>query len=108
MIARRHELALNTLLSGLMPLAAAATVALLALGVRRRRALLAPAAGRPAWSAALAGSLAGAVAGALANDSGPVLLVYGTVVLAVAVAYLQGDRRPADLRKRRPAHRDAG
>jgi hypothetical protein len=97
-IARRYELALNALLSGLMPLAAAATVALLALGVRRRRALLAPAAGRPAWSAALAGGLAGAVAGALANDSGPVLLVYGAVVLAAAVAYLQGDPRPPDLR----------
>jgi len=97
-IARRYELALNALLSGLMPLAAAATVALLTLGVRRRRALLAPAAGRPAWSAALAGGLAGAVAGALANDSGPVLLVYGAVVLAAAVAYLQGDPRPPDLR----------
>jgi hypothetical protein len=38
------------------------------------------------------------VAGALANDSGAVLLVYGAVVLAAAVAYLQGDPRPPDLR----------
>jgi hypothetical protein len=97
-IARRYELAVGTLLSGLMPLATAATVAALAAGVRYRRALLAPAAGRPAWSAALAGGLAGAVAGALANDSGPVLLVYGALALAAAVAYLQGDPRPADVR----------
>ncbi|MGZ8649936.1 MAG: hypothetical protein ACXW08_15125, partial [Solirubrobacteraceae bacterium] len=59
------------------------------------RALYAPVADRPAWGAALAGGLAGSVAGALANDSGPVLLVIGVIVLAAATAYVRGDPRLA-------------
>jgi hypothetical protein len=51
-------------------------------------------AGSPAWQAALAGGLAASIAGTLFNDSGPVLLVYGTFVLACLTAYVRGDPRP--------------
>ena len=44
----------------------------------------------PAGAAALVGGLVAAVVGALVNDSGPVLLVYGVVVLAFATAYARG------------------
>jgi hypothetical protein len=37
------------------------------------------------------GSLAAAVAGTLFNDSGPLLLIFGTFVLVIVSAYLRGD-----------------
>jgi hypothetical protein len=40
--------------------------------------------------AALAGVLVAMLAGALANDSGPFIVLIGTVYLALAVGYLQG------------------
>jgi hypothetical protein len=44
-----------------------------------------------AYAAALLGGLAGGVIGTLTNDSGPVLLVLGTVVLAAATSYIRGN-----------------
>jgi hypothetical protein len=88
-VQRRYELAWNALWRGLMPLATLAAVALAVWGVRQRGEH----AEIPAYRAALGGGLAGGVAGALSNDSGPVLLVLGVVVLACTILYLRG--RPA-------------
>jgi hypothetical protein len=89
--ARRYGLAWNALWRGYMPLVTLAAVALAVWGVRRRRPLYAAVADRPAWLAALGGGLAGSVLGALTNDSGPILLVIGTVVLGAATAYVRGN-----------------
>jgi hypothetical protein len=89
-IERRYQLAWHALLRGLMPLVTLLCAGAAVLAVRRRGRLYRPVAGHPAWSAALAGGLAGAVAGAVSNDSGPVLLVIGVVVLAAATAYVRG------------------
>jgi hypothetical protein len=88
-IARRYQLAWNSLQRGLMPLATLLAVALAVWGIRRRHDI----AVNPAYAAALGGGLAGGVAGALSNDSGPVLLVLGVVVLGCTVLYIRG--RPA-------------
>ena len=53
----------------------------------------APLGGDEVWRAGLLGGLAAAIAGALSNDSGPVLLVLGVFVLAIATAYVRGDPR---------------
>jgi hypothetical protein len=45
----------------------------------------------PPWQAAMYGSLAAAIAGTLFNDSGPLLLLFGTFVLVIVSAYLRGD-----------------
>jgi hypothetical protein len=45
--------------------------------------------GAERWEAALAGAAAAGLAGALFNDSGPLLLVFSTVVAAWVVAYLR-------------------
>lgn len=89
-VERRTRLAVNALLRGLMPLATALAIAAVVVGWRRRRTLFAPVADRPAWAAAFAGGAAGGVIGSVANDSGPVLLVIGVVVLLAAMSYLRG------------------
>jgi hypothetical protein len=61
-----------------------------AYALRWRNRLYAPVADRAGRRAALAGGLFAAVAGSLANDSGPVLLVFGVVVLALTTAYIRG------------------
>jgi hypothetical protein len=94
-IARRYELAWNAFLGGAMPVLTVLAAGAAVVAIRRRRALYAVVADRPAWGAALAGGLAGSVVGALANDSGPVLLVIGVVLLAVTTLYLRGAPRAA-------------
>jgi hypothetical protein len=89
-VQRRTTLAVNAFLRGLMPVATLVAIAAIVLGIRRRKELLRPVADRPAWAAALSGGIAAGVLGSLANDSGPVLLVLGSVVLLAAVLYLQG------------------
>ncbi len=89
-LGRRYELAFGALTRGLMPLVTAAAAILAAVAVRRRATLYAPVRDFPAWPAALAGGLAGSVVGALANDSGPILLIIGVVVLAFATLYVRG------------------
>jgi hypothetical protein len=89
-LGRRYELAFGALTRGLMPLVTAAAAILAVVAVRRRATLYAPVRDFPAWPAALAGGLAGSVVGALANDSGPILLIIGVVVLAFATLYVRG------------------
>ena len=55
-----------------------------------------PARRRP-YRAALAGSLAATVIGALANDSGPAILLIGTIYLTIGVLYLRGRPKSAIL-----------
>jgi hypothetical protein len=92
---RRYELAFNVLRRGLMPFVTGIAILALAYGLRHRHRIYAPLGGDAAWTAALAGSLAAAVTGTLFNDSGPVLLLFGTVMLAAATAYVRGDPRLA-------------
>ena len=97
-IGRRYQLAWQALIRGVMPLITLLAVGAAVFAWRRRAALYAPVAQRPAWGVALSAGLAGSVAGALTNDSGPVLLVIGVFVLAWATGYVRGDPRLADAR----------
>ncbi|WP_205697221.1 hypothetical protein [Conexibacter sp. SYSU D00693] len=92
-VTRRYELAWGQLQRGLMPFATLVALLAIAWAVRRRDRLYAPLAGDPAWQAALGGGLAAGLLGALSNDSGPVLLLFATAVLAVATIYVRGDPR---------------
>jgi hypothetical protein len=69
-----------------------AAVVLLALGVWRRRQLLAPMDTAPMYRAGVVGAFAATLAGALSNDSGTVIVMIGTALLLGAVAY--GRARP--------------
>ena len=89
-VERRTTLAAQAFARGLMPLATLAAAAAVFAGIRRRRALLRGLEHHPAWAAALAGGVAAGIVGSLANDSGPVLLVLGTVGLGAAMLYLRG------------------
>jgi hypothetical protein len=94
-VVRRYELAFKQLVRGLMPFGTLIAVLTIAYTLRYRERVFAPLEGRPAWTAAFAGSLASAIAGALANDSGPVLLVFGVFTMGAALAYVRGDARLA-------------
>jgi hypothetical protein len=93
-VGRRYGLALDALERGLMPVLTALALLAVACALRWRRTLYAPVAEYAGWRAALVGGLVAAVVGALVNDSGPVLLVYGVVVLAFATAYARGRVSP--------------
>jgi len=88
---RRYALAFNVLKRGLMPFSTTIALLTIAYGVRYRERVFAPLRGDPAWTAALAGGVASSIAGTLANDSGPVLLIFGTFVLVVTTVYIRGD-----------------
>jgi hypothetical protein len=92
-VRRRYELAFNVLRRGLIPILTGLALLAAAYGVRHGRTLFTPVADRPAWRAALGGSLAGCVAGALTNDSGPMLIIFGVILLTFVTAYLRGDPR---------------
>jgi hypothetical protein len=87
---RRFETSWRSLEQGTTPVSVALFAALLAYGVARRRAVLAPLRGDRAFAAGMWGALAATVVGALANDSGPTIFLVGAVALALAAAYLQG------------------
>ncbi|HEX6389473.1 MAG TPA: hypothetical protein VFZ89_08500, partial [Solirubrobacteraceae bacterium] len=89
-ISRRYTLAFNVLKRGLMPFATGIALLAVAYGVRYRRRVFAPLNGDPAWTAALWGGLAAGVAGSVFNDSGPMLLLFSTFVLAIAASYVRG------------------
>jgi hypothetical protein len=79
-----------------MPFVIAVFVALLVLGVVKRRQLLAPLSGereRP-FRAAIVGGFFAVVIGALANDSGPMIVMIGTVALLLTLGYVRSDTRP--------------
>ena len=90
-VGRRYGLALDALERGLMPILTAIALLAVAYALRWRRALYAAVAPYAGWRAALVGGLVAAVVGSLVNDAGPVLLVYGVVVLAFATAYAGGN-----------------
>jgi hypothetical protein len=90
-VVRRYTLAFNTLVNGAMPFLTALALLAVAYAYRYRDRIYAPLRGSPSWRAGLIGGFAAALAGALANDSGPVLLVFGVFVLACATAYVRGD-----------------
>jgi hypothetical protein len=89
-LARRMELSLGGLANPVRLLQVLVAAALIAWGVRNRRRLYAPLGPYPEWRAGLAGALAATVVGALANDSGPVILITGTVGLVLATGYVRG------------------
>lgn len=90
-VVRRYSLAFNVLKRGLMPFATSIALLTIAYGLRYRERIFAPLRGDAAWTATFAGGLGSSIAGALANDSGPMLLIFGTFVLAVAAVYVRGD-----------------
>lgn len=92
---RRYTLAFNTLSLGAMPLITLVALLAAAYAVRHRDRIYAPVHGMPSWRAALIGGLTASIAGALFNDSGPILLVIGVVVLTCTTAYIRGDPRLA-------------
>jgi hypothetical protein len=98
-IVRRYMAAWNELKNHAMPFATAVALIYAAVGLRRRRALLAPVACDPAWLAALAGGLTAGIVGALSEDSGPVLLVVAVFALGCVSSYLWG--RPSATRHSR-------
>ena len=93
---RRIELAGRGLIRGLMPLAVLIAALTVALGIVRRKRLLAPVADDPGWRAGLAGAAAVGVFGALFNDSGPMLLLFAVFIALCGAIYLRGDPRLAD------------
>jgi len=88
---RRLTLARNALLRALMPLFTVLSLVLVVVAWRWRATLYAPVADRPAWAAAIAGGAVGGIVGSLANDSGPILLVIGVVLLLGATSYARGN-----------------
>jgi hypothetical protein len=92
-IERRYTAAWDELKNHAMPAATALALIYGAVGVRRRKRLLAPVGSDPAWTAALAGGLTAAVVGALVEDSGPVLLVVGVFALGCVTTYMWGRPR---------------
>ena len=85
--------------NGLKRFATAATCAIgvliLYLGVRHRDEVLAPIRSLPAFRAAIWGALAATVAGTLANDSGPLVLEAGLLMLLLAVGYARAAPKSA-------------
>jgi hypothetical protein len=109
-LVRRWRLSVAGLGHGATPFTVGMCIALLVLGVVRRRELLAPLSGerlRP-LRAAIVGSFFAVVIGALANDSGPMIVMIGTVSLLLTLGYVRcgtaTDAQPeAGLRSRRCA-----
>jgi hypothetical protein len=95
-VVRRYTLAFNVLMSGAMPFIAILTILSIVYATRYRERIFAPLRGSPVWRAALVGGLTASIVGTLFNDSGPILLVFGTFVLACVTAYLRAGPRSAD------------
>jgi hypothetical protein len=91
---RRFRISFSGLDNGTTPISISVTLALLGLGTWKRDRLLAPLRDAPAFRAGIAGALAATVVGALANDSGPLILLIGTIFLLLAVGYARA--RPAE------------
>jgi hypothetical protein len=103
-LVRRYSAAWHELRNHAMPAATALALALAALAIRKRRALLIGVRGERLWLAALSGGLAAGVVGALVEDSGPVLLVVAVFALGCLVCYL---RAPPPLPAAPPRSRPA-
>ena len=98
-VRRRFAISVSGLGAGTTPISFGIAVALLATGVWRRRELLAPLeeAGPDAaraFRAGIVGAFFATVVGALSNDSGPVIVLIGTLGLLLAVGYARAAPRP--------------
>lgn len=91
---RKLESSYGSLRRGVIPLLSVLALAALVAGLRLRARLLGPLGAYPGLRSGLYGTVAAVVAGVLTNDSGPVILLIGTVYLALAVGYVQS--RPRD------------
>ncbi len=110
-VVRRFSASVNGALVDRVWVLVLVALALLAWGWVRRDRVLAPLGAdnddrNRSLESALLGGLVATLAGALANDSGPAILLIGTVYLGVGVLYARG--RPLRDRSRRPALGDAG
>ena len=94
---RRVEIAWASFRRGTTPLSVALLAITLAYGVARRREILAPLAGFPAFAAGMWGTLAATVVGALANDSAPTVFLIGAAALVLAAGYVTGKQRAGRL-----------
>jgi hypothetical protein len=90
-VKRRYTLAFNVLTAGAMPLIVVVGVLGVAYALRYRERIYAPLRGSPSYRAALIGGLTASIVGALTNDSGPMLFIFGVVVLTCTTAYVRGD-----------------
>jgi hypothetical protein len=89
-VQRRYTLAFKILTRGAMPLVTVVGALAVAYALRHRERIYAPLHDSASWQAAMIGGLTASVVGALSNDSGPVLFVYGLLILSAATAYVRG------------------
>lgn len=85
---RRFRLTARSFYDPAYPLLLVVTAILLALGLRARARIMAWFGDRDAARAGYLAALAAAVVGTLANDSGAILLIIGTLILAFATAFV--------------------
>jgi hypothetical protein len=85
---RRLELSYDSLGRGLIGLLVGLAVGALVAGVRFRHRLLLALNGTPGVRAAAGGALVALAVGALTNDSGPIILLIGTVYLSLFTGYV--------------------
>ena len=98
-VTRRYKLAFNVLAPRAMPFVTALALLAVAYGVRYRERIYAPLRRRPGLAAPrCAAAWPPRVAARCSTTPGPVLLVFGVFVLAVATAYVRGDPRLAPMR----------
>lgn len=90
-VERRYTLAWNVLSRGAMPFITLLALLGGAYAFKYRDRIYGPLRGSPGWRAAMIGAFVGGIVGSLTNDSGPILLVFGTFVLASVTAYVRGD-----------------
>ncbi len=91
---RKLESSYGSLTRGIIPLLSLAAVVAIVAGTVNRGRLLRPIADCPGLRAGLYGALAAVIAGVLTNDSGPVILLIGSVYLALAVGYVRSGPNP--------------
>lgn len=85
---RRLELSYESLGRGVTGVLVALAVTALILGVLARRRLLAPLAGAPGLRAAAVGAFIALVVGALTNDSGPIIVLIGSIYMALFAGFV--------------------
>jgi hypothetical protein len=88
LVARRYELAAQSLVRGRVPAYFAAAALAVAFAWRNRELIYGSVRHERCWQAVLLGGLAAGVVGALTNDSGPILLINAVIALAAVSAYL--------------------
>jgi hypothetical protein len=92
---RRTDLAWTNLHHGLMPFVTVICLLAGAYAIRHRHRVYGALAADPVWTAGLGGAFAAGIVGSLTNDSGPLLLLIGTIGLAALTAYLRSGEAAA-------------